>query len=210
MKLTIDVRWDNNDGADKICKQLGYEEGVKGPRNTISKRSGPIHIVSRARSDYKDDVINEIYKLCTHAIDQAVACKGGLGATPGKTTIVMGSHKNTAQCTNHEQPQPGYILVAVAHGWYIYSSSIFAVCENQNCGSFTAFGLRRDYQSDLEGLSMELRIGIAKKVEPLCATQPSPNLLPGFQLYSSPTTCSLSRLFSSLAGCSGGQMTSFR
>ena len=78
----------------------------------------------------------------------------------------MGSHKNTAQCTNHEQLQPGYILIAVAYGWYIYSSSIFALSENQNCGSFTAFGLRRDYQSDLEGLSMELRIGIAKKVEP--------------------------------------------
>ena len=107
MKLTIDVRWDNNDGADKICKQLGYEEGVKGPRNAVSKGSGPIHIVSRAASDYKADVINETYKLCTHTIDQAVACKGGLGAISGETTIFLGSHKNTAQCTNHEQPQLG-------------------------------------------------------------------------------------------------------
>ena len=90
----IDVRWDNNDGADKICKQLGYEEGVKGPRYAVSKGSGPIHIVSWAKeSEYKDDVINETYKLCTHAKDQAVACKGGLGATPGKQPFLWGPIK---------------------------------------------------------------------------------------------------------------------
>ena len=81
MKLITDVRWDNNDGADKICKQLGYKEGVKGPREAISEGSGPIHAVSWASSEVTNDVINGTYEKCTHAIDQAVVCMGGLGAT---------------------------------------------------------------------------------------------------------------------------------
>ena len=82
---SIDVRWNNNDGADKICKQLGYKEGVKGPRNAVSKGSGPIHIVSWARTEFKNDVIEKTYKKCTHGIDQAVICKGGFVWRDGST-----------------------------------------------------------------------------------------------------------------------------
>ena len=79
--LFIVLRWDNNNGADKICKQLGYDGGTKGPRNAISEGSGHIHVVSWASKKFKDDVTNKIYKECKHSRDQAVVCKGGLGPT---------------------------------------------------------------------------------------------------------------------------------
>ena len=96
-------RWDNNGGAGKICKQLGYEEGAKGPRNAVSEGSGPIHAVSWASPEVTDDVINEIYSKCTHAIDQAVVCKGGLG--PGiMAAIFIGpesDHCNACHSLTH-------------------------------------------------------------------------------------------------------------
>ena len=33
-------------GAERICKQLGYETGIRGPRNANPEGSGPVHILN--------------------------------------------------------------------------------------------------------------------------------------------------------------------
>ena len=58
-------------GADRICKQLGYENGRRGPRNADPEGSGPIHALSH--------IANAWLSKCTHSIDQGVICSGGLG-----------------------------------------------------------------------------------------------------------------------------------
>ena len=64
-------------GAETICKQLGYEKGVKGPRYTNQGGSGPFHVVRRGK---------HALETCKHTIDQSVKCSGGLGPQIGTTT----------------------------------------------------------------------------------------------------------------------------
>jgi len=67
--------WNNDNGADKICKQIGYEKGKRGPRSAKTPGSGPVH-VSPSNIAYK-------IPTCPHNIDQAVVCSGGTGPQIG-------------------------------------------------------------------------------------------------------------------------------
>ena len=62
-------------GAERICKQLGYETGIRGPRNANPEGSGPVHALSHVS-----------HVLCPHTIDQGVICSGGLGPQIATTT----------------------------------------------------------------------------------------------------------------------------
>ena len=72
-----DERWDNNLGAERICKQLGYHKGVRGPRKTNPGGSGPVHALSH---------VPHVLSRCPHTIDQSVICSGGLGPGHGMET----------------------------------------------------------------------------------------------------------------------------
>ena len=70
-------RWDNQKGAENICKQLGYETGVK---YTAPGGTGPIQAGNRLCSGGEATVWDcplkrPELKDCTHAIDQGVHCK---------------------------------------------------------------------------------------------------------------------------------------
>ena len=54
-------------GAERICQQLGYERGIRGPRNANPEGSGPIHALSH---------VPHVLSTCTHSIDQGVICSG--------------------------------------------------------------------------------------------------------------------------------------
>ena len=71
----VDIRWNNNVGAERICKQLGYKTGKRGPRNANPGGSGPVHALSH---------VSHVLSRCPHTIDQGVICSGGLG--PQTTT----------------------------------------------------------------------------------------------------------------------------
>ena len=77
MNIQVDKRWDSNVGAERICKQLGYKKGVRGPQKTNPGGSGPFHVLSH---------VPQVLKTCTHTIDQSVICSGGLGPKIGTTT----------------------------------------------------------------------------------------------------------------------------
>ena len=64
-------------GAERICQQLGYERGIRGPRNANPEGSGPIHALSH---------VPHVLSTCTHSIDQGVICSGGLGPQIATTT----------------------------------------------------------------------------------------------------------------------------
>ena len=70
-------------GAERICQQLGYERGIRGPRNANPEGSGPIHALS----------VNTA--TCTHSIDQGVICSGGLGPQIATTTTTTGTAIST-------------------------------------------------------------------------------------------------------------------
>ena len=57
-------------GAERICKQLGYETGKRGPRKANPEGTGPVHILSKFKKKLK---------RCPHSIDQGVVCSGGPG-----------------------------------------------------------------------------------------------------------------------------------
>ena len=74
--IQVDKRLDSNVGADRICKQLGYKNGVRGPRKTNRGGSGPIHILSSIHPRRRASVL----KRCKHTKEyQSVICSGGLG-----------------------------------------------------------------------------------------------------------------------------------
>ena len=78
-------RWDSDVGAERICQQLGYERGIRGPRHANPEGSGPVHALSHV-----PHVLHLPAPTCTHSIDQGVICSGGLGpqiATTTTTTI---------------------------------------------------------------------------------------------------------------------------
>ena len=64
-------------GAERICKQLGYQKGVRGPRKTNPGGSGPVHALSH---------VPHVLSRCPHTIDQSVICSGGLGPGHGMET----------------------------------------------------------------------------------------------------------------------------
>ena len=68
----VDKRWDTDLGAERICKQLGYETGIRGPRNANPEGSGPVHTLNGMLSWIEGGA-------CPHTIDQGVICSGGLG-----------------------------------------------------------------------------------------------------------------------------------
>ena len=84
----VDIRWDSDVGAERICQQLGYERGIRGPRNANPEGSGPIHALSH---------VPHVLSTCTHSIDQGVICSGGLGPQIPK----MGGWGWVGICNNH-------------------------------------------------------------------------------------------------------------
>ena len=58
-------------GAERICQQLGYERGIRGPRNANPEGSGPVHALSGMLSWIEGGA-------CPHNIDQGVICSGGI------------------------------------------------------------------------------------------------------------------------------------
>ena len=72
------LRWDNNKGAENICKQLGYAGGAK---YTAPGGTGPIQTGNRLCQGGEATVWDcpqrsqgELFG-CTHAHDQGVDCK---------------------------------------------------------------------------------------------------------------------------------------
>ena len=73
-------RWDNQKGAENICKQLGYTGGKK---YTAAGGTGPILAGNRLCSGGEATVWDcplqahrGDTKDCTHALDQGVECTG--------------------------------------------------------------------------------------------------------------------------------------
>ena len=89
--IQVDKRLDSNVGADRICKQLGYKNGVRGPRKTNRGGSGPIHILSSIHPRRRASVL----KRCKHTKEyQSVICSGGLGPQTVKESISWNCTEN--------------------------------------------------------------------------------------------------------------------
>ena len=89
--IQVDKRLDSNVGADRICKQLGYKNGVRGPRKTNRGGSGPIHILSSIHPRRRASVL----KRCKHTKEyQSVTCSGGLGPQTAKENISWNCTEN--------------------------------------------------------------------------------------------------------------------
>ena len=72
-------RWDNQKGAENICKQLGYSGGVK---YTAGEGTGTIATGNRRCSGGEETIFHCPLRRaelegCTHAIDQGVDCSDG-------------------------------------------------------------------------------------------------------------------------------------
>ena len=73
-------RWDNNKGAENICRQLGYATGT---RYTAPGGTGKI-VAGNRKCEGGEDTIYDCKRYrgelesCTHDIDQGVQCKGKL------------------------------------------------------------------------------------------------------------------------------------
>merc|ERR1719394_480532 len=85
--------WDNQKGAENICKQLGYTGGTK---YTAPGGTGPIQTGNRLCKGGEATIWDCPLKRgeldgCTHDIDQGVACTG--------TRVGFGGPKDTSYCT---------------------------------------------------------------------------------------------------------------
>ena len=73
-------RWDNQHGAENICRQLGYTGGTK---YTVGGGTGPIHAGNRLCSGGEETIFNCPLQAgrtdttgCSHSLDQGVHCTG--------------------------------------------------------------------------------------------------------------------------------------
>merc|ERR1719250_54490 len=73
--------WDNQKGAENICKQLGYTGGTK---YTDGGGTGPIHAGNRLCSGGEETIFDCPLQAgrsdttgCSHSLDQGVQCTGG-------------------------------------------------------------------------------------------------------------------------------------
>ena len=79
MQLFFSSRWENNKGAEVICKQLGYDGGHK---YTAPGGTGPIQAGNRLcdggeATVWDCELQSSELKECTHDHDQGVDCYKG-------------------------------------------------------------------------------------------------------------------------------------
>ena len=79
--LGLYLRWNNQKGAENICKQIGYTEGT---RYTAGGGTGPINAGNRLCNGGEKTIFDcELQKErtdttgCSHSHDQGVKCTGG-------------------------------------------------------------------------------------------------------------------------------------
>ena len=79
-KISQLCRWDNEKGAENLCKQLGYQSGVKysAPGGTGSIVAGNRRCAGGEATVYDCLLYHgrTETKGCSHTIDQGVQCSG--------------------------------------------------------------------------------------------------------------------------------------